>query len=71
MNQPGFTQREVEILQHLQLGGSNKLIARALGISEFTVKIHIRNILRKLNASNRTQAALRVQSGQYHPTVPH
>jgi DNA-binding NarL/FixJ family response regulator len=65
--EPKFTHREVEILQHLQLGNTNKVIGRALGISECTVKIHIRNILRKVNASNRTQAALRVRYGLYSP----
>ena len=46
-NEPKFTHREVQILQHLQLGDTNKVIGRALGISECTVKIHIRNILSK------------------------
>jgi len=64
-NEPKFTHREVQILQHLQLGDTNKVIGRALGISECTVKIHIRNILRKVNANNRTQAALRVRAGLY------
>jgi DNA-binding NarL/FixJ family response regulator len=62
INEPKFTHREIEIIQHLQLGDTNKVIGRALGISECTVKIHIRNILRKVNANNRTQAAMRVRT---------
>jgi DNA-binding NarL/FixJ family response regulator len=48
MDEPRFTPREIETLKHLQLGDTNKLIARALGISECTVKVHIRSIMRKL-----------------------
>ena len=39
-------------------GESNKLIARQLGITEATVKVHLKAVLRKLNVSNRTQAAI-------------
>jgi two-component system, NarL family, nitrate/nitrite response regulator NarL len=50
--------REIGILRLLADGRSNKVIAASLNIAESTVKLHLRNILRKLNATNRTQAAL-------------
>lgn len=50
--------REREILSSLAEGNSNKVIARKHNITEATVKVHVRHILRKLNFSNRTQAAL-------------
>ncbi len=52
-----FTRREVSVLRHLADGASNKLIARHLGISEATVKVKVRTLLRKINVNNRTQAA--------------
>ncbi|MCY4336652.1 MAG: response regulator transcription factor [Litoreibacter sp.] len=54
----GLSTREIETLEHLCTGASNKEIARALDIAEVTVKLHVKNILAKLNVSNRTQAAL-------------
>ena len=54
-----LTHRELEILGHLGDGQSNKVIARALGISEGTVKLHVKAILRKLKLSSRVQAAVR------------
>jgi two-component system nitrate/nitrite response regulator NarL len=50
--------REVEILQCLACGLSNKAIAKNLNIAEATVKVHVKRILRKAHALNRTQAAL-------------
>jgi two-component system nitrate/nitrite response regulator NarL len=50
--------REREILGHIARGASNKEMARALGIAEATVKIHVQHILRKLNLSSRVQAAV-------------
>ncbi len=52
--------REREILTHVARGASNKEVARALGIAEATVKIHVQHILRKLNLSSRVQAAVYV-----------
>jgi two-component system nitrate/nitrite response regulator NarL len=53
-----FSDRERQILQRLTTGASNKLIARDLGLAEATVKVHIKAILRKAKAANRTQAAM-------------
>lgn len=53
-----LTTRELEILQYIVEGMSNKEIAAALFISEKTVKNHITNLLRKLNVEDRTQAAV-------------
>jgi len=50
--------REAEILTSLALGNSNKGIARLLHLSEATVKVHLKAILRKTKAHNRTQAAI-------------
>jgi two-component system nitrate/nitrite response regulator NarL len=50
--------RERELLAHLVAGRSNKMIAQHLGIAEATVKVHLKNLLRKINVGNRTQAAI-------------
>ncbi|PVE21767.1 hypothetical protein DC522_24690 [Microvirga sp. KLBC 81] len=50
--------REMEILGCLKEGAPNKLIARKLDITEATIKVHVKAILRKIGASNRTQAAM-------------
>lgn len=55
-----LTPREQEILRHLADGQSNKAIGRDLGISEGTVKLHVKSILRKLQLHSRVQAAVRV-----------
>jgi two-component system nitrate/nitrite response regulator NarL len=54
----GLSTREVEVLRRLVAGDSNKLIANRLGISEATIKVHLKSLLRKLGVSNRTQAAI-------------
>jgi len=51
----GFTQRQTQILDCLRRGMANKLIAYELDMCQSTVKVHIRNIMKKLNATNRTQ----------------
>lgn len=53
-----LTPREAEILCHLAEGQSNKVIANNLGISEGTVKLHVKSILRKLNVQSRVEAAV-------------
>jgi two-component system nitrate/nitrite response regulator NarL len=50
--------RESEILQRIVQGDSNKHIGRHFDIAETTVKVHVKSILRKINARNRTQAAI-------------
>jgi two-component system nitrate/nitrite response regulator NarL len=54
----GMTPREIEILQALVTGASNKMIANRLGIMEATVKVHLKTLLRKIDVNNRTQAAI-------------
>jgi two-component system, NarL family, nitrate/nitrite response regulator NarL len=55
---PGLSDREVEILTCLLNGMSNKVIANQLHISEGTVKVHLKGILKKIHVRNRTQAAI-------------
>ena len=52
-----LSSREHEVLQRIVAGDSNKMIARALGLSPHTVKRHVANILDKLGARSRAQAA--------------
>lgn len=56
-NESGLTGREMEVLARIAAGESNKLIARGLDLSLHTVKRHVANILAKLEASSRGQAA--------------
>lgn len=58
VSRKGVSQREAQILRCLLLGDSNKLIAKHLNITEATVKVHLKSLLRKIDASNRTQAAI-------------
>ncbi len=53
-----LTNREVQVLRHIALGLSNKEIGNSLQISVETVKEHVQNILRKLDAADRTAAAV-------------
>ena len=53
-----LTPREMEILCHLAEGQSNKMIALRLGISDGTVKLHVRAILKKLDVRSRVEAAV-------------
>jgi DNA-binding NarL/FixJ family response regulator len=54
-----LTSREAQVLRHIGLGLSNKEIAKSLQISIETVKEHVQNMLRKIGASDRTDAAVR------------
>jgi DNA-binding NarL/FixJ family response regulator len=54
-----LTRRELDVLEHMVTGETNADIARALVVSEGTVKFHVKNILRKLHASNRAEATSR------------
>lgn len=53
-----LTERETQVLRHIALGLSNREIARSLEISVETVKEHVQNILRKIQCTDRTQAAV-------------
>ena len=53
-----LTRRQRDVLALISEGKSNKLIAGALNMSESTVKAHVKQIIRRLNVANRTQAAL-------------
>ena len=57
-----LTRRELEVLQLLKQGKPNKLIAYELHLSESTVKVHIRNTMRKIGSTNRTHAAMYADS---------
>jgi DNA-binding CsgD family transcriptional regulator len=54
-----LTRRELDVLEHMVRGETNADIARALVVSEGTVKFHVKNILRKFHASNRAEATSR------------
>jgi DNA-binding NarL/FixJ family response regulator len=54
----GLSDRELEILRCLVNGDANKVIANRLAITEATVKVHMKSLLRKIKAGNRTQAAI-------------
>lgn len=63
----GLSDRESEILRGLVAGQSNKGIARDLNISEATVKVHVKALLRKMQVTNRTQAAISAVRFLDHP----
>ncbi|MFN8001065.1 MAG: response regulator transcription factor [Acidobacteriota bacterium] len=59
-----LTEREIEVLQHIAGGNRNRDIANQLFISEETVKVHVKHIMEKLGANDRTQAvAIAVRRG--------
>jgi DNA-binding NarL/FixJ family response regulator len=64
---PELTERQYAVLTCLCLGDPNKVIGRKLGMTETTVKVHVREIMRKLGVSNRTQVA--IAAGR-HTIVP-
>jgi DNA-binding CsgD family transcriptional regulator len=53
----GLTRREVEVLQLVSSGMTNRAVARALWVTSETVKFHLSNIYRKLDVSNRAEAS--------------
>ena len=57
-----FTPRELDLLDLLRRGMQNKLIANELGISQSTVKAHLRSIMMKLKAKNRTEVACMLEA---------
>lgn len=56
-----FTPRQTDVLGQLQKGKSNKIIAFELEMKESTVKVHVRNIMRRLGVTNRTEAVVEMQ----------
>ncbi|MBP1884178.1 helix-turn-helix transcriptional regulator [Sinorhizobium mexicanum] len=54
-----LTVREIQVLELICMGTQNKIIADRLGLSENTVKVHVRNICKKMDVRNRTEAASR------------
>ena len=60
-DQENLTPRQLEVAAILREGKPNKIIAYELGMKESTVKVHVRQIMKKMNATNRTQAALLVE----------
>ena len=67
-----FSPRQLQVLELLHHGKQNKIIAYELGMAESTVKVHIRMILKKLNARNRTEIVMktrRVQPNCIHRTI--
>jgi DNA-binding NarL/FixJ family response regulator len=72
---PLLTPRETEVLALIRQGKPNKLIAHALNLSPSTTKIHVRNVMQKLGATNRTQAAIEAlrylrPDADWHPGDP-
>lgn len=67
LSDEALTSREVEVLQRIAGGNRNKDIATALFISEETVKVHIKHIMEKLDANDRTEAvAIGIRRGIIH-----
>jgi DNA-binding NarL/FixJ family response regulator len=58
-----LTTKQREVFNLLRLGQSNKTIARGLGMSDATVKVHVRSIMRKFGVANRTQLAVAAMNG--------
>lgn len=56
-----FTPRELQVAEALRRGKANKIIAYEMSLCESTVKVHIRNIMKKLNATNRTEVAVKLK----------
>lgn len=54
-----LTGRELSVVQAIQQGKSNKIIAHELNMCLSTVKVHVRNVMRKMNAKNRTDVAMK------------
>ena len=64
-NHPELSEREAQILDGLVKGQANKVIARTCEITEATVKVHMKSILRKIRVENRTQAAIWAMENGY------
>jgi len=68
LNEPTLTAREIEVLQLVADGLRNKEVAARLSVSEETVKMHVRNLMQKLDVNDRTHAVMvAVRRGFIHP----
>jgi DNA-binding NarL/FixJ family response regulator len=68
-NPIAFSPRQLQVLERLRQGKQNKIIAYELGMCESTVKVHIRLIMKKLNARNRTQVVLLTNNTNIGPAA--
>jgi DNA-binding NarL/FixJ family response regulator len=66
-----FTPRQADVVMALRRGKANKIIAYELNMRESTVKVHIRNIMRKLRATNRTEVAYKINDLLIPQTIVH
>lgn len=62
----GLTNRQLAVLEAVRRGKANKIIAYELNMCESTVKVHLRNIMKKLRARNRTEAAFMINEAMQH-----
>ena len=62
----GLTNRQLAVLEAVRRGKANKIIAYELNMCESTVKVHLRNIMKKLRARNRTEAAFMINEAMLH-----
>ncbi|MFY0663850.1 MAG: two-component system response regulator NarL [Natronospirillum sp.] len=69
-NADTLTEREWEVLHLLAKGKSNKMVARELDVTEGTVKVHVKNLLKKLGLKSRLQAAVWVMNYQQEQQSP-
>lgn len=65
----GLTTVEWEVVQNVSHGLSNKLISAAMGISEASVKMHLRSVFSKMNVTNRTQVALAIDESMMNTSA--
>ena len=65
-----FSPRQLQVLERLNEGKQNKVIAYELGMAESTVKVHIRHMMKKLNARNRTQVVLMTKNALQVRSAP-
>lgn len=57
-----FTPRQKEVALYIMIGSSNKDIAKSIGVKVVTVKLHMKDIMKKLCVDNRTQAAIKLHT---------
>ncbi|RYG94706.1 MAG: response regulator transcription factor, partial [Alphaproteobacteria bacterium] len=65
-----FTDRQLAVAEALRCGKGNRVIAVELQLSESTIKVHIRNVMKKLGATNRTEVACKIGSMGFTDKAP-